>query len=67
EEKNDSAASSQSAGIQIVSEAAEIVAEDVVPLQPKHKKKRKTVVDAGEPSHPVKKLRDDHGTPGGPT
>ncbi|GJY94860.1 hypothetical protein Tco_0511221, partial [Tanacetum coccineum] len=67
EEKNDSAGSGQSAGIQIVSEAAEIVTEDVVPLQPKHKKKRKTIVDAGEPSYPAKKLRYDHGTPGGPT
>ncbi|GJZ43033.1 hypothetical protein Tco_0590288 [Tanacetum coccineum] len=67
EEKNDSAAGGQSASIQIVSKAAKIIAEDVVPLQPKHKKKRKTVVDVGEPSHPAKKLRDDHGTPGGPT
>nr|GEW52711.1 hypothetical protein [Tanacetum cinerariifolium] len=25
------------------------------------------VVDAGEPSHPAKKLRDDHEAPGGPT
>ncbi|GKE35812.1 hypothetical protein Tco_1455134, partial [Tanacetum coccineum] len=38
-----------------------------VKVLPKHKKKRKTVVDAGEPSHPTKKLRNDHGTPGGPT
>nr|GEZ48340.1 hypothetical protein [Tanacetum cinerariifolium] len=31
-------------------------------------KKRKTkVVDAGEPSHPAKKLRDDHGALSGPT
>nr|GFC99546.1 hypothetical protein [Tanacetum cinerariifolium] len=30
--------------------------------------KRKTkVADAGEPSHPAKKLRDDYGAPGGPT
>ncbi|GKG53093.1 hypothetical protein Tco_0552361, partial [Tanacetum coccineum] len=25
------------------------------------------VDDDGEPSHPAKKLRDDHGAPGGPT
>ncbi|GKA15040.1 hypothetical protein Tco_0694787 [Tanacetum coccineum] len=67
EEKNDFAGGGQSVGIQIVSEVAEIVAEDVVPLQPKHKKKRKNIVDVGEPSHPAKKLRDDHGTPGGLT
>ncbi|GJX84006.1 hypothetical protein Tco_0333487 [Tanacetum coccineum] len=33
----------------------------------KTQKKRKIVVDAGEPSHPAKKLRDDHETLGGPT
>ncbi|GKC62656.1 hypothetical protein Tco_1095254 [Tanacetum coccineum] len=32
------------------------------------KEKEKTIVsDAGGPSHPSKKLREDHGTPGGPT
>ncbi|GKG20618.1 hypothetical protein Tco_0380419, partial [Tanacetum coccineum] len=30
-------------------------------------KKRKTNIDAGEPSHPAKKLRDDYGGPGGPS
>ncbi|GKD67221.1 hypothetical protein Tco_1309329, partial [Tanacetum coccineum] len=66
--QGNSASGNQGAGIQYVSEVAEVVAEDVAPLQPRHKKKRKTVVvDVGEPSHPAKKLRDDHGTPGGPT
>ncbi|GJZ52441.1 hypothetical protein Tco_0606956 [Tanacetum coccineum] len=45
---------------------AKIVAEDVAPLQPRPQKKRKTtVVDVGEPTHPAKKLKDDQGTPGG--
>ncbi|GJX96889.1 hypothetical protein Tco_0352687 [Tanacetum coccineum] len=35
-------------------------------LQPKRQRKRKNVgVDAGEPSYPPKKLREDHGTPSG--
>nr|GEY88618.1 hypothetical protein [Tanacetum cinerariifolium]GEZ53314.1 hypothetical protein [Tanacetum cinerariifolium] len=56
----------QGVGIKLVSEGEEIVAEDADPLQPRRQKKRKTtVVNAGEPSHPVKRLRDDHGTPGG--
>ncbi|GKD56713.1 hypothetical protein Tco_1290100 [Tanacetum coccineum] len=57
------------AGIQFVSETAKVATEDVASLQPRQKRKRKTivVVDAVEPSHPAKKLRDDHGTLGGPT
>ncbi|GJV87897.1 hypothetical protein Tco_1531835, partial [Tanacetum coccineum] len=55
---------SQGAGTLIVSEAAEVVAEDVIPLRSRQRK-RKTIVDAGELSHPAKKLRDDHGAPGG--
>ncbi|GJU13656.1 hypothetical protein Tco_1136052 [Tanacetum coccineum] len=52
----------------LVNEAAETVAKDAAPVQPKHQKKQKTViVDAGGPLHPTKRLRDDHGTPGGPT
>ncbi|GJW64980.1 hypothetical protein Tco_0116864 [Tanacetum coccineum] len=47
------------------SEVAEVVAEDEIPLRSRQRK-RKTIVDAGEPSHPAKKLRDDHGAPGGP-
>nr|GEY16642.1 hypothetical protein [Tanacetum cinerariifolium] len=50
------------------SSIAETVVEDVAPAQPKSQKKRKTkVVDAGEPSHPAMKLRDDHGAPSVPT
>ncbi|GKC57174.1 hypothetical protein Tco_1084772 [Tanacetum coccineum] len=44
----------------------EVVGEDVIPLRPRQKK-RKTNIDAGEPSHPAKKLRDDYGAPGGPS
>ncbi|GKC89595.1 hypothetical protein Tco_1150244, partial [Tanacetum coccineum] len=50
----------------VESEAAKVVAEDVIPLQSRQRK-RKTIVDAGEPSHPAKKLRDDYGAPGGPS
>ncbi|GJS30349.1 hypothetical protein Tco_0490969 [Tanacetum coccineum] len=64
----DSAGGNQGAGIQFAGEALEVVAEDVAPLPLRQKKKRKTLVDDdGEPSHPAKKLRDDHGAPGGPT
>ncbi|GJZ37178.1 hypothetical protein Tco_0583369 [Tanacetum coccineum] len=46
----------------------EVATEDVAPLQPRQKKKRKAaVVDSGEPSYPAKKLRDDHRIPSGPT
>ncbi|GKC07411.1 hypothetical protein Tco_0999021, partial [Tanacetum coccineum] len=48
------------------SESTEVVAEDVIPLRSRQKK-QKTIVDVGEPSHPAKKLRDDHGAPGGPS
>ncbi|GJY37918.1 hypothetical protein Tco_0424282, partial [Tanacetum coccineum] len=47
------------------SEATEVVGEDVIPLRSRQKK-QKTIIDAGEPSHPAKKLRDDYGAPGGP-
>ncbi|GJW12163.1 hypothetical protein Tco_1577990 [Tanacetum coccineum] len=66
EEHHDSADGGQGAGTLIVSEAAEVVAEDVIPLRSRQRK-RKTIVDAGELSHPAKKLRDDHGAPGGPS
>ncbi|GKB81280.1 hypothetical protein Tco_0948175, partial [Tanacetum coccineum] len=39
---------------------------DVIPLRSRQRK-RKTIVDAGEPSHPAKKLRDGYGAPGGPS
>nr|GEW70378.1 hypothetical protein [Tanacetum cinerariifolium] len=38
----------------------------VAPLQPRRQRKRKTVlVDASDPSHPPKKLREDYGALGG--
>nr|GEU94748.1 hypothetical protein [Tanacetum cinerariifolium] len=53
--------------VQPVTEATDIVTEDVAPLQPKRQRKRKTVIaDAGGSLHPPKKLREDHGTPIGP-
>nr|GEU87439.1 hypothetical protein [Tanacetum cinerariifolium] len=46
----------------------EVVVGDVAPLQPRRQRKRKTmIVDAGEPSHHTKKLRDDHGASTGPS
>ncbi|GKE63343.1 hypothetical protein Tco_1513710 [Tanacetum coccineum] len=65
EEPHDSADGDQSVGTLIVSEAAEVVG-DVTLLRPRQKK-QKTNIDAGEPSHPAKKLRDDYGAPGGPS
>nr|GEX25108.1 transposase (putative), gypsy type [Tanacetum cinerariifolium] len=53
----------QGMNIQTVTETTDTIAEDVIPLQSRHLKKRKTLVaDAGGPSHPPKKLRNDHGT-----
>ncbi|GKF17381.1 hypothetical protein Tco_0062299, partial [Tanacetum coccineum] len=64
----DFASGGQGVGIHFVSEAVETTIEDVAPLQPRRQKKQNTmVVDAGEPSHPAKKLRGDHSTPGGPS
>ncbi|GKG02533.1 hypothetical protein Tco_0310169, partial [Tanacetum coccineum] len=60
EKPHDSADGDQSAGTLIVSEAAEVVGKDVIPLRPRQKK-QKTNIDAGEPSHPALKLRDDYG------
>ncbi|GKD81265.1 hypothetical protein Tco_1348104 [Tanacetum coccineum] len=54
------------ADIQPVSEPVDTVVENVAPLQLRRQRKRKTVVvDAGESSHPPKRLREDHGTPSG--
>ncbi|GKB62317.1 hypothetical protein Tco_0918503 [Tanacetum coccineum] len=62
-EQGDSVSGGHGVGIPLVSEAAETVVEDVAPVQPRRQRKRKTVVpDAGGPSHPPKKLREDHGT-----
>ncbi|GKD40881.1 hypothetical protein Tco_1261088, partial [Tanacetum coccineum] len=64
--QGDFAGVGEGANIQLVIEATDTVAEDVAPLQPRHQRKRKTmVVDAGEASHPPKKLSEDHGTPSG--
>ncbi|GJU94789.1 hypothetical protein Tco_1319545 [Tanacetum coccineum] len=63
-EQGDSATGGEGADILLVSEGVDTVAEDVVLLQPRRRKKQKTVVvSAGEPSHPAKKLREDHETP----
>ncbi|GJZ44065.1 hypothetical protein Tco_0591320 [Tanacetum coccineum] len=65
-EQGDSASGGHGVGIQLVSEAVETVVEDAAPVQPRRQRKRKTIVsDAGGPSHPPKKLREDHGTPSG--
>ncbi|GKC99050.1 hypothetical protein Tco_1169325 [Tanacetum coccineum] len=63
-----SAGSGRVADVQMVIEATDTVAKDVALLQPRCQRKRKTVVaDAGGSSHPPKKLREDHGTPSGPS
>ncbi|GKE21124.1 hypothetical protein Tco_1432636 [Tanacetum coccineum] len=65
-EQVDSKGGGKGADIQPVSEPADTVVEDVAPLQPRRQRKRKTVVvDAGESSHPLKRLREDHRTPSG--
>nr|GEX47472.1 hypothetical protein [Tanacetum cinerariifolium] len=62
-EHGDSASGGHGFGIDVVAETS---VEDVAPAQLKRHKKRKTiVVDAGEPSHPAKKLMNDYGAPGG--
>ncbi|GJZ11717.1 gypsy type transposase [Tanacetum coccineum] len=67
-ERGDSVSGGHGVDILQVSVTAEIVVEDAVPVQPKRQRKRKTVVsDAGEPSHPPKKLKEDHGTSTGPS
>ncbi|GJW76745.1 gypsy type transposase, partial [Tanacetum coccineum] len=59
--QGDSAGGGKGADIQPVSEATDTVVEDVAPLQPRRQRKRKTVVvDAGESSHPPKRL-DEYG------
>ncbi|GJR69073.1 hypothetical protein Tco_0015138 [Tanacetum coccineum] len=56
----------QGVNIQPVTKVADAATEDVALAQPRHQKKRKTLVaDAGGPSHPPKKLREDHRTPSG--
>ncbi|GJY82455.1 hypothetical protein Tco_0495831 [Tanacetum coccineum] len=64
--QGDSAGVREGANIQPVTEAIDTVAKDVAPLQPRLQRKRKiVVVDAGEASHPPKKLQEDHRTPSG--
>nr|GEW83757.1 hypothetical protein [Tanacetum cinerariifolium] len=64
-EQGDSESGGHGVGIDVV---AKTIVEDVAPTQLKRQKKRKTkVADAGEPSHPAKKLRDNYGALGGPT
>ncbi|GJY82713.1 hypothetical protein Tco_0496089 [Tanacetum coccineum] len=54
--------------VQPVATAADTISEDVVLLQPRRHRKRKTVVvDTGGHSHPPKKLREDYEIPGGPS
>nr|GEV10537.1 putative transposase (putative), gypsy type [Tanacetum cinerariifolium] len=55
----------QGANIQPVAVTTDTIVEDVAPLQPRRQRKRKTdVVDAGGPSYPPKKLREDYGALG---
>ncbi|GJR19156.1 hypothetical protein Tco_0967683 [Tanacetum coccineum] len=67
-EQGDFASDGGGQGINIrpVTEITDTVAETVISLQPRRPKKRKNIAaDAGGPSHPPKKLREDHGTPSG--
>ncbi|GKD76406.1 hypothetical protein Tco_1339027, partial [Tanacetum coccineum] len=65
-EQGDSAGGGEGVDIQLVSEPANTVVEDVAPLQPRRQRKRKImVVDTGESFHPPKRLRKDHRTPSG--
>ncbi|GJT18848.1 hypothetical protein Tco_0877554 [Tanacetum coccineum] len=67
-ERDNSVSGGHGVDIPQVSVTTEIVAADAAPVQLKRQRKRKTVVsDAGEPSHPPKKLREDHGTSTGPS
>nr|GEW55213.1 hypothetical protein [Tanacetum cinerariifolium] len=62
--QGDSVSGGHGVGIDVVAKTS---VEDVAPAQLKHQKKQKTkVADAGEPSHPAKKLRDDYEALGGP-
>nr|GEU48528.1 hypothetical protein [Tanacetum cinerariifolium] len=66
-DQGDSAGGGHGFGVQLVDVSAKTVAEDVAPAKLQRRKKRKTkVVDAGEPSHPAKKLRGDYGASGVP-
>ncbi|GJW26798.1 hypothetical protein Tco_0040609, partial [Tanacetum coccineum] len=67
-ERGGSVSGGHGVDISQVSATADIVAKDAAPVQPKRQRKRKTTIsDAGEPSHPPKKLREDHGTSNRPS
>ncbi|GKD79144.1 hypothetical protein Tco_1341765, partial [Tanacetum coccineum] len=67
-EQGDSTSGGHGVGILQVSETTEIVAEDAALVQSKRQRKRKTIVFyAGGPSHPPKKLKEDHETSTGPS
>nr|GEX12292.1 hypothetical protein [Tanacetum cinerariifolium] len=56
----------QDVDVQPVTVTTDTIVEDVAPLQPRRQRKRKiTVADAGGPSHPLKKLREDFRALGG--
>ncbi|GJV44993.1 hypothetical protein Tco_1429529 [Tanacetum coccineum] len=62
-EQGDSASGGHGVGIQLVSKAAKTDVDDAAPVQPRRQRKRKIIIsDAGGPSHPLKKLRQDHKT-----
>ncbi|GJY04491.1 hypothetical protein Tco_0370431 [Tanacetum coccineum] len=66
-EQGDSASGGQGVGIQFVSEAAEVVAKDVAPLQPRRQKKRRLwLLMLVSLDILQKKLRDDHDASTGP-
>nr|GFC90848.1 hypothetical protein [Tanacetum cinerariifolium] len=63
-EQGDSTGGKPNANIQPVAKAADIAVENMAHVQSRRQGKRKSMlVDAGEASHPPKKLRKDHGTP----
>ncbi|GJU75005.1 hypothetical protein Tco_1266410, partial [Tanacetum coccineum] len=67
-EQGDSTGGGQGFDIEPVIAAINTIVEDVAPLQPMRRKKRKTVVvDANGPSHPPKKLREDYEDLSGPS
>nr|GEY35934.1 hypothetical protein [Tanacetum cinerariifolium] len=66
-DQGDSVSGGHGVGVQPVNVIVEAVVEDVAPAELQRKKKRKTKVDVGEPSHPAKKLRGDYGVSGEPT
>nr|GEV42487.1 hypothetical protein [Tanacetum cinerariifolium] len=67
-DQGDSAGGGHGVGVQLVDVSAKNATEDVAPAELQRRKKQKTkVVDAGEPSHPAKKLRGDYAVLGVPS